>query len=146
MKFNHLGIVVPDLLSGRCHFSTTYDIREWSDEFTDKINGVYVQFCRDSNGFCFELVAPINNNSPVFSALEKKDNILNHIAYLVDDIDKKSQFFQSDFISLGKAQEALAYEMKRIQFFYSKDFNYCLELIEAPNHSHTYYPINTENY
>ena len=121
MKFDHLGIIVPSLGLGRSHFSKIYNIKEWTDEFIDEVNGVYVQFCRDGDGVCFELVAPINDQSPVCNALTKKVNILNHIAYLVEDIDERlNKFLDGEFIVLGKPQKAIAYNMKKIQFFYSE--------------------------
>ena len=143
MKFDHLGVVVPSLELGRDHFFKIYNIKEFTDEFTDELNGVYVQFCRDDKGVCFELVAPINDQSPICNALTKKVNTLNHIAYLVEDIDKQfSKALNDEFIVLGMPQKAIAYNMKKIQFFYSEKFGYCLELIESSRHAHVFHSLD----
>ena len=139
MKLDHIGIIVPDLISGRDHFSTVYNISSWTKEFVDEINGVYIQFCRDVDGNCFELVAPIDNNSPIYNTINRGVNIINHFAYRVVNIDDKLQHLSDNgFIPLGCSKRAIAYKMKKIQFFYSKDFNYILELIESSDHNHEY--------
>ena len=141
MRFDHLGIIVPNLQIGRNHFFKMYGINNWTDEFFDELNGVYVQFGQSKDKFCYELIAPINNKSPVYNVLSKKKNILNHIAYTVDAIDACfEELLSNQFVPLGEPNKAVAYSLQRVQFFYSKDFGYILELIEAPNFYHDYNP------
>jgi methylmalonyl-CoA/ethylmalonyl-CoA epimerase len=114
------------------------DITEWSDEFCDKINNVYIQFGKDKSGMCIELVAPISQTSPVSHALNSEINILNHLAYLVEDLDfSAAELLKKGCEPLGEPKPAIAYQMQRIQFFYTP-LNYILELIEAPHHLHSY--------
>ncbi len=137
MKFDHLGVVVNNLQEGRNHFIDIFSICKWTDEFHDSINKVNVQFGFDENDMCFEIIAPIDNTSPIYNVIKKRINILNHIAYKVDQIDKCVQHLQQDdFLILGEPSPAIAYHMKNIQFFYSKKFGYLLELIESPDHQH----------
>ena len=139
MKFDHFGVIVSDLNKGRKHFTHIYSIKNWTNEFYDEKNGVVVQFGRDTSGACFELVAPIDDNSPVYNVMSKKINILNHIAYLVDNISIcVEDLLKNNFMLLGEPNMAIAYNMRRIQYLYSKDFSYLLELIEAPDHEHIY--------
>ena len=141
MRFDHLGIVVPNLQIGRDHFFKIYGIDSWTDEFFDELNGVYVQFGQSKDKFCYELIAPIDNKSPVYNVLSKKKNILNHIAYIVDAIAVCSEeLLSNQFVPLGEPNKAVAYGLQRVQFFYSKEFGYILELIEAPNFYHDYHP------
>ena len=139
MRFDHLGIVVPNLQIGRDHFFKIYGINNWTDEFFDELNGVYVQFGKSKEKLCYELIAPIDNKSPVYNVLSKKKNILNHIAYIVDAIAVCSEeLLSNQFVPLGEPNKAVAYGLQRVQFFYSKEFGYILELIEAPNFYHDY--------
>ena len=141
MRFDHLGIVVPNLQIGRDHFFKIYGINSWTNEFFDELNGVYVQFGQSKDKFCYELIAPIDNKSPVYNVLAEKKNILNHIAYIVDAIDVCfEELLSNEFVPLGEPKKAVAYSLQRVQFFYSKDFGYILELIEAPNFYHDYNP------
>jgi len=142
IKFDHLGFVVKSLQNGRNHLAKTYGIENWTDEFFDELNGVSVQFGESHNNICYELVAPIDENSPVHNILLKKTNILNHVAYLVEKIDESASFLiNNNFIALGEAKDAIAYGGKQIQFFYSKEFCYMLELVEASDHKHIYKKI-----
>ena len=141
MRFDHLGIVVPNLQIGRDHFFKIFGINNWTDEFFDELNGVYVQFGQSKEKLCYELIAPIDIKSPVYNVLSKKKNILNHIAYIVDAIDVCfEELLSNQFVPLGEPNKAVAYSLQRVQFFYSKDFGYILELIEAPNFYHDYNP------
>jgi len=147
MKFDHFGVVVSDLDKGRAHFSNIHNIQSWTNLFYDEINGVRVQFGKNKDGMCFELVAPNDSNSPVYNVLSKKINILNHFAYLVGSISVcVEELLENDFILLGFPNRAIAYDMKRIQFLYSKEMGYLLELIEAPGHKHKYKIIESNKY
>ena len=42
-------------------------MREWTDEFADPVNHVYVQFGRDTSHICYELIAPLDDEAPVLS-------------------------------------------------------------------------------
>ena len=44
MQFDHIGIVASGLAIGRKHFTEIYGVNKWSKEYTDLINGVYIQF------------------------------------------------------------------------------------------------------
>jgi len=139
MKFDHLGVVVSDLDKGRRHFSELYGINDWTDQFRDELNGVLVQFGTSGGNICYELVSPISKSSPVYNVLTKKINILNHFAYLVDNIRISSDvIIKKGFVALGLKKSAVAYDMNKIQFFYSREFNYILELIEAKDHIHNF--------
>ena len=110
MKFDHLGVVVADISLGRKHFSKIYGINRWTKEYYDEINGVIVQFGEDeTGGFCYELIAPIDKRSPIYNALMNRDRILNHVAYLVDDIDYYyNENLKDDFIILAEPKKAIA--------------------------------------
>ena len=146
MQFDHIGIVASGLAIGRKHFTEIYGVNKWSKEYTDLINGVYIQFFENKEKICFELIAPLNNKSPIYNVLKKKINILNHFAYQVTNIENCSmKLLQKKFISLGPSKKAIAYDLKKIQFFYSIEFNYILELIEVSNFKHEYSLINVCN-
>jgi len=140
MKFDHLGVVVSDIENGKEHFSNVHGLNKWSKKYYDNINGVIVQFGKKNNGLCYELIAPIDDKSPVYNVIMKKYNILNHVAYLVDDIKVcYEENLKSDFIIISEPSKAIAYNMDKIQFFYSKKYNYILELIQSALHEHVYF-------
>ena len=130
MKFDHIGIFVKTLSSGREEIKKLFDIQSISKEFNDKLMSVSVQFLYDKSGICYEIVAPYGENSPVDNVLSSKKNILNHVAYKVQDFDEAiEKYIELRCIPLGKASNALAFDNARVIFFLTP-LGIILELIE----------------
>jgi len=141
LHFDHIGLVVESLSSGRQHLSLAFHIAEWTAEFADSANGVFVQFGRDPSGVCYELIAPLGESSPIAQTLRRGDRILNHVAYLVEDIEAEvHRLSQLSFDPIGHPKPAIAYDHKRIQFFRSP-LRFIVELIECPRHEHAFAPL-----
>ena len=138
MKFDHVGVTTTDLASGRALLEGSIGVLAWTTEFRDEINEVWVQFGRCAAGMCYELVAPLSPASPVTRVLSKKINVLNHLAYLVDDLRANTaRLLAMEFVPVADAKPAIAYGGGLIQFFVSPT-RLMIELIEAPGHRHRY--------
>jgi methylmalonyl-CoA/ethylmalonyl-CoA epimerase len=137
-KFDHLGMVVKKLDKAHAVLSETLGITNWTPPITDPVNGVHLQFGCDCSGMVYELLQPIDKSSPVFAALASGQGILNHVAYLVADLEAGAEhLLRSDSAPTGPPNAAIAYGGARIQFFVTP-LNFIIELIEAPHHSHIY--------
>ena len=138
MIFDHIGIVVAELSAGRPVLCAALGVCAWTQEFTDPVNDVHVQFGRDQAGLCYELIAPFSEKSPVRRALRTGANITNHVAYRVADLEaERDRLLGLDFTPIADARPAIAYGGALIQFFMSPIFS-LVELIEAPAHEHEY--------
>ncbi len=138
MKFDHIGIVVRDPAAGQAMLSAAFGITRWTRLFEDPINDVFVQFGLDPSGICYETVAPLSAESPVRRALADGVNIVNHTAYLVEDLAAHAKRLRSaGFVPVAAPKPAIAYGGKPIQFFMSRT-RLLFELIEAPGHRHDY--------
>ena len=136
MKFDHLGVVVSDLAAGRRLLGDSIGVAQWTPEYEDPLQDVYAQFGRCASGICYEIIAPRSAASPIARALAGKVNVLNHIAYLVDDLGAESErLARAGFVAISEAKPAVAFGQRRIQFFVSRS-RLLLELIEAPAHAH----------
>lgn len=132
MIFHHVGIFTSDLNIGRVKLSSILPIESVSEPIEDPGLNVQVQFCTDSSGICYELVAPLGENNPVSGILLSGKAIINHVAYTVIDIDKASKNLrESGCMPLGRARPALAFDNRRVIFFMSP-LRFIIELIEAP--------------
>nr|WP_294517450.1 VOC family protein [uncultured Rhodopila sp.] len=141
MKFDHIGVTTNTLPAGRSLLEHSVGVQAWTEPFEDTLNDVRVQFGHDATGICYELVAPLSERSPIARVLGKKVNVLNHIAYLVDDLAGRGQHLISGgFVAVAAARPAIAYGHRPIQFFVSQS-RLMIELIEAPNHQHRYMRI-----
>ena len=138
MQFDHLGLVVKSIAKGRKVLADSLAIEKWTEEFRDPVNGVLIQFGADPSGLCYELLEPLDETSPVYPALSSGKAILNHVAYLVDDIGHHAERLHSQgHAPTSEPKPAIAYGGKRIQFFVTP-LRFVLELVEAPGHRHAY--------
>lgn len=138
MKFDHVGVVTPTIEVGRDQARSVLNIERWTDVFTDTGIDVHVQFGLDESGICYELIAPLSGDSPVMQALTSGARILNHVAYLVDDLDREARrLVASRCLAAGPARPAIAYKGANVQFFITP-MRFMVELIEAPDHFHDF--------
>ncbi len=138
MKFDHIGITTTGLESGRALLGDALGVTRWTEAFDDPVNDIWVQFGLDASGTCYELLAPRSERSPINHVLSKKINVLNHVAYLVDDLAARAQYLVAmGFAAVAPAKPAIAYGNKPIQFFVSRS-RLLIEMIEAPGHEHRY--------
>ena len=136
--FDHLGVAVQDIESGRKHLEAVFAVRRWTHTFADAVNGVYVQFGYGPGDMCYELVAPLGPESPILRALKMRNPILNHVAYLTESLSEGAAHLrEAGYMTAGAAKPAIAYEGRLIQFFVSP-LGFIVELIEAIEHRHEY--------
>jgi methylmalonyl-CoA/ethylmalonyl-CoA epimerase len=133
-----MGLLVADMTEGRKFLESTFGLDRWTQIFEDPRIGVFVQFGRTADGPCYELISPLGEASPVSTALKRGINILNHVAYLTDDLDRDADMLQQKgSMMAGPAKPAVAYGGARVQFWVTAQ-RLMVELIEAPGHEHAY--------
>ena len=141
MTFDHIGIVVTDSEAGQRMLAAAFGITRWTQVFEDQVNDVLVQFGLDASDICYETVAPLSAASPVRRALADGVNIVNHTAYLVDDLAaERTRLRKAGFVPTAAPKPAVAYGGRPIQFFISRT-RLLFELIEAPGHQHRFAPV-----
>jgi methylmalonyl-CoA/ethylmalonyl-CoA epimerase len=131
LVFDHIGVFVRDLASGREHFQRLLPIERVSDAVDDPLLRVSVQFLHDASGTCYELVAPYGEGNPVDAVLGAGKNILNHVAYKASDFDAAIAHFRgAGCMPLGPARPALAFGNARVIFFLTP-LRMIVELVET---------------
>jgi len=131
MKFDHIGIFVKDLKFGREWLCKLLPIKSLSEEISDINMGIFVQFLYDESGICYEIIAPNGDSNPVKGLLDKKVNILNHVAYRVENFkDAIIKYREIGCIPLSKASPAKAFNGKNVIFFLTR-LGIIIELIES---------------
>jgi methylmalonyl-CoA/ethylmalonyl-CoA epimerase len=130
MRFDHIGIFVPDLSQGHELLSALLPIVRQSEIFRDPLLEVAVQFLYDPSGICYELVAPFGPNNPVDAVLKTGKNVLNHVAYRVDDLDDKlTELRAAGCLPIGEPRPAVAFGGRRVTFLFNP-LNFIIELVE----------------
>lgn len=130
MIFDHVGLFVADLDSGREKLAALLPIAHVSEAIDDAGMKVRVQFCTDTSGVCYELVAPFGEGNPVSGVLESGKAVLNHVAYRVADIKAEAaRIRRQGAMPLGPARPAAAFGGRMVMFFLTP-LHFIVELIE----------------
>lgn len=133
MKFSHIGVAVPDLEQAMATYRDIFGYSVRSGPFVDPIQKVSVCFLglNGDTGVSIELVAPTGADSPVNRMLTKGISAY-HLCYEVSDITEALEQVRSrGCIVLGKPVQAVAFQGRRIAWFYTPT-RQLTELVESP--------------
>lgn len=130
MKFDHVGLFVRTLAGGQTHLAALLPISQWTVPVDDPVINARIQFGTDSSGVRYELVAPLEPGGPVDQALATGNNLLNHIAYRVADLDGQiRRLRRQGCIPTGAPKPAAAFGGRRVVFLLTP-LHFILELVE----------------
>lgn len=130
MIFDHIGIFVPDLASGRSRMQQFLPIDRWSQPVDDPLLRVSLQFGYEASGIRYEIVAPFGPDDPVTPLLKTGHALLNHVAYRVSDLDAALiRLRQAGGLPVAPPKPALAFGGRRVAFMLTP-LRFILELIE----------------
>ena len=130
MRFEHIGIFVQSLEKGHFHLSECFQIVDFTDPVDDYALKVRVQFCTDSSGIRYELVSPLGEENPVSGILKSGKNVLNHVAYRVENIELEIQRLRENgCLPFGEPTPALAFSGRRVVFLLTP-LRFIIELVE----------------
>ena len=132
LKFHHLGLVVPTIISGRTHLESLLGSMVWGASIVDPLQNVSICFGHQPNSdLVYELIEPSIEGSPIDRALKENKNILNHIAYKSTDFKASCQSLRSKGCApLSRPQPAVAFNGSKIMFFLTP-LKFIIEVIES---------------
>jgi methylmalonyl-CoA/ethylmalonyl-CoA epimerase len=129
MKIHHIGYAVRDLEASVPEF-LKLGYKNVNVTILDEIRKVAIQFMKNDS-YLIELIAPLNDNSPVDNILSKIGNTPYHICYEVDDLSYQIKRFSDEgYLLIEDAKEALGVDNHRVAFLFSSKVG-LIELIEA---------------
>ena len=128
LRFHHIGIACRDIDDTKAFYvAQGYSASEIID---DLLQDVRVCFLNKLEMPLIELLAPIDDKSPVNRTIEASGVTPYHICYEVDDIIEASKELKSQhFVQVSKPTPACAVGNRRVCFMYSKN-NGLIELVE----------------
>lgn len=133
MNFHHIGIFVRKISTAKKILQNQIKIKSHSKIFKDKKLKVKIMFIIDNNKIRYELVEPFGKGNPVDKYLKNKINLLNHIAYKVNNFDDTCDYFRNlGYGFLIQPQKAVAFNYSRVVFMLSP-LGFIVELIEQNN-------------
>lgn len=128
LKFHHVGIATPNIENtSKFYIELGYSL---SSIIIDPGQHVKIAFVRKENSPTFELIEPLNEDSPVRKTISVSGVTPYHCCYEVKDIEYAiTQLKKKKFIALSVPVEACAINNKRICFLFNKDIG-LIELVE----------------
>ena len=128
--FHHIGVAVKDI-------DATAPIYEQSGykrsaSIFDPIQNVNICWLTKDGMPTVELLAPVDETSPVNKTLEKNGVTPYHTCYVVENIEEAvAQLRKQKYVMVSKPAEAVAFCGSRVCFLFNKNVG-LIELVEAP--------------
>lgn len=130
MTIDHIGIVVGSLDSAAAYYTSAFGLRPVRGPIVDPLQDVELQFLEDDRGARVELIRPLSDGSPAARAL-KQGGGLNHICYLVDDLESSIQALVAKGAKVVREPlPAVAFDGRRVTFLYTRERE-LIEFVEA---------------
>ena len=132
MKLSHIGILVKDIEEGIKHHEVLFGFKQLGEIVEDPTQRVRVVLMGHSkdDAVKIELIAPLDDESPVTDLLKKRQ-ALYHLCFEVPDIEvAKTEARKNGAIIISQPVEAPLFDDRKICFLFTKD-HYVIELVES---------------
>ncbi len=129
LQFHHVGIACRDIEASK----TFYIDQGYTTSATthDTIQNVFICFLHKDGMPTIELLAPVDEKSPVNRTLATSGVTPYHICYETTDIESTvKELRKKQFVCVSKPVPACAIQNKRVAFLYHKDVG-LIELVES---------------
>lgn len=128
LKFHHIGIACYDIQASKVFYENMgYEAAEC---IIDPIQDIEICFLHKSGQPLIELLAPVDEKSPVNRIISVNGVSPYHICYSVPDIIQAIKRLRSEkFVQIGREAKACAMNDALVCFFFRKDVG-LIELVE----------------
>ena len=128
-RFHHIGYAVKDIEKTAEYYVNSGWII--SDIIIDRIQNSKIAFLKKQGMPPIELVAPVNEKSPIINTLKKNNgSTIYHVCYEVDNIDAAvAELRKMKYIKLFNPVEAAALNNRKICYLFNKEVG-LIEVIE----------------
>lgn len=116
--FHHFGLALKDFYKAVLFYKNlSY---QCTKPIVDPFQNVELVFCTSPIFPSVELVKPVNDQSPIINYLSKNNEVIYHLCYEVDDIEKdiNKLFSISRVICVSKPQPAILFDNRLVSFYY----------------------------
>lgn len=121
MSFHHLGIACENIPITASHYERAG--YAWDGkEVIDPLQNIRIAFLTHPAMPMIELLAPVDDNSPIIDILHKNGTTPYHICYFVPDVKYAIKELRAQkYVLISKPQKASAIEGHCVAFLYHKD-------------------------
>ena len=129
-KFHHIGVAVKDIdKTAAMYVGGGY---QKSEPIFDPVQNVTICWLTKAGMPTVELLAPVDETSPVCKILEKNGVTPYHTCYVVEDIEQAIvDLRQQKYVLVSKPVEAVAIHNCKVAFLHHRQVG-LIELVAAP--------------
>lgn len=129
MKYHHIGVACFDIDATADKYTTMGYSK--GNTIYDPIQNVNICFLSHPEMPCVELLAPVDENSPVNGTLQKNGTGPYHTCYEVENLeDSVKKLRKLRYMIVKKPEPACAIDNRRVCFLFHKDMG-LIELVES---------------
>lgn len=129
LRFHHIGIACHDIEATKPFYVALGYVA--SETVEDPIQNIFICFLDKLGMPKLELLAPVDEQSPVNRTLAASGVTPYHVCYEVEDLDATIKELKGQrFIRVSKPVPACAINNRRVCFLYNKDVG-LIELVEV---------------
>ena len=128
--FHHFGLAVKDFKASLAFYE--HQGYRCTEPIIDPIQGVELIFCKSDRLPDIELIKPVDPDAPPLAKfLAKNNEIIYHVCYEVDNIEKvpTELFSENRVFCVGKPQPAVLFDNRLVSFYYIRDVG-VIELLQ----------------
>src|SRR3954467_7377172 len=118
---DHVGVAVADLDEAIEFYSSTYGMRLAPQEVNEEQGVREAMLAVGDSGSCIQLLAPLNDDSPIARFLERSGEGVQQVAYGVDDVEAASDTLRAAGLRLLYDEPRRGTAGSRINFIHPKD-------------------------
>lgn len=128
--FHHIGVAVKDIdKTAALYEQGGY---QKSEPIFDPVQNVTICWLTKASMPTVELLAPVDETSPVCKILEKNGVTPYHTCYVVEDIEQAIvDLRQQKYVLVSKPVEAVAIHNSKVAFLHHRQVG-LIEIVEAP--------------
>ena len=131
-RLDHVGLAVPDLDAAIEFYARTFDLHVVHEEVNEEQGVREAMLAVGDEGPRIQLLAPLDETSPIARFLDRHGQGVQQVAYGVDDIEEVSATLRSRGVRLLYDEARPGTAGSRINFVHPKDAGGVLvELVEA---------------
>lgn len=127
---DHVGFIVNNTEVSVQSLAPLLGIISCSYPVIDEKQDVKAIFAKTNQGLVLEFLEPLSDQSPIKNSLNKSSNLIHHLAYRTDDLERSTQVIRElKGMPIVAAKPGIAFDNALIQFFLLSD-GWLIELIE----------------
>lgn len=129
---DHIGLLTEDVEQTIQTLASILSIVSYTHPVIDTLQDVKAIFAKTSKGLLLEFLEPISDESPIKNSIKKNQNLIHHLAYRTDDIERSTKIIRNlRGMPISKMKPGIAFDNSSIQFFLLPS-GWLIELIEQP--------------